>query len=452
MMCHFIHGAYSQNHPGTGTIAPCSSCVPTGWTLDSGSPDISDAAGWGYSLLGTGQTAWSKTIPAIPNGETRFMSAHSTEVASMMIRGLTPGTTYSLVFYYMTATVSNPQLGGYGGTLSPSVRYSIDGGPKIVRNIAADATWYKEDIVFTASSDSTQFTFYGGGHDGVFPGSGTTEGDLVNISFAPSSVIVSGSTPPPQPPTACASTITVNSATICSGQIAVLTASGAVTYAWSNGDLTASTTVSPTHTTTYTVAGSDASGCSGKATSTVKVLPIPKAEFDFTPKQAGLLNQTITFRDGSSEDVNYWNWNFGDGDSLAPDTKNPVHTYSGKEAIYLVTLNVSNGACANSTSHTVTIGPEYAFYIPNAFSPNNDEINDVFGGKGKGILKFQLSVFDRWGNLIFKADDINKTWNGRANGGADVAQQDVYVWKADVTDIFKKEHKYMGTVTLVKRE
>ena len=64
---------------------------------------------------------------------------------------------------------------------------------------------------------------------------------------------------------------------------------------------------------------------------------------------------------------------------------------------------------------------------------------------------FQLLVYDRWGNLIFQTSDINKGWDGHANGGSEIAQIDVYVWKVtarslvDLRDIFM-----IGHVSLIK--
>ena len=52
--------------------------------------------------------------------------------------------------------------------------------------------------------------------------------------------------------------------------------------------------------------------------------------------------------------------------------------------------------------------------------------------------------------MIFHGHDLNDMWNGKANGGDDMAQQDVYVWKVKLTDVFGKKHNYIGTVTLVK--
>jgi gliding motility-associated-like protein len=182
------------------------------------------------------------------------------------------------------------------------------------------------------------------------------------------------------------------------------------------------------------------------------VFPIPDAAFTPTPNPASVLDPNVTMVNQSSPDVAFWYWNFGDGDTLSPLTPSPTHAFpSASPGVYTTTLIVASlNGCVDTTSRTIEIGPEFTFYIPNAFSPNGDGVNDEFFGKGIGINKFELYIFDRWGNMIFYADDINKHWDGRANRGAEMAQQDVYVWKVRLTDVFDRRHNYIGTVTIVK--
>jgi gliding motility-associated-like protein len=247
--------------------------------------------------------------------------------------------------------------------------------------------------------------------------------------------------------------ISVNDVTVCEGTSATLTASGGVSYVWSNGSQTAANIVTPNKTSSYTVTGSNTANCSVSTISNVTVFPKPIAEFSFNPNPAGVLNPVIAFTDKSSSSVNYWHWDFGDGDTLSPNVKNPVHTYPPVETSYVVTLNVLNaGLCPSSISHDIVIGPEFTFYMPNTFTPNNDKLNDVFGAKGGGIITFQMLIFDRWGNLIFTGDDISKTWDGKVNGKDGIIQQDTYIWKVKLTDILKKNHEYIGTVTISNGE
>ena len=74
----------------------------------------------------------------------------------------------------------------------------------------------------------------------------------------------------------------------------------------------------------------------------------------------------------------------------------------------------------------------------------------VAKGTGWNPEKFYLMIFDRWGNKCYETRDMNKGWDGRANNGSEVAQEDVYVWKVILTDIFDQKQSYMGSVTIVK--
>jgi gliding motility-associated-like protein len=184
----------------------------------------------------------------------------------------------------------------------------------------------------------------------------------------------------------------------------------------------------------------------------IKVFAIPTAEFYPTPNPASVLNPVVQLMNGSSEDVVYWNYHFGDGDSVSPNVPSPVHKYPEiANSTYTATLLVKNkDGCVNSVEHLIEIGPEFTFYIPNAFTPDGDNINDRFSGKGIGIVTYDFTIFDRWGNLIFHSTKLEDQWDGRSNGGEEISQQDVYVWKVKLTDCFGKKHNYIGTVTLVK--
>jgi gliding motility-associated-like protein len=245
--------------------------------------------------------------------------------------------------------------------------------------------------------------------------------------------------------------VTVTSKTICEGQSVVLTASGGNSYHWSNGNTNASITVKPDITTTLSVTGTNTLTCSSSVLSTIKVFPKPGAQFTGTPNPAGMFDPVVTFNNQSSADVTYWFWSFGDGDVDDDNTPTPIHRYPGDTGSFMATLIVHNaGFCYDTINHLILVGPEYSFYIPNAFTPDDDGKNDIFLGKGMGIVDYNLSIFDRWGNFIFSSDELDKGWNGKVNNGSETSQQDVYVWKVSITDVFTKKHNYTGTVTIVK--
>ncbi len=172
-------------------------------------------------------------------------------------------------------------------------------------------------------------------------------------------------------------------------------------------------------------------------------------------------------------------WDFGDGNIDSTHTS-PVHSYSatvtGNDFFnYKVCLRVQTQfGCWDTTCKNVELLPEYEFYIPNTFTPNGDYKNEFFFGKCRGVKEYNIWVFDRWGNLIwdcYKADkNINWDnlgqdglssycqWDGKVqNQGADfnghsnqLVQQDVYVWKVKLTDVFDQKHVYVGNVNVVR--
>ncbi len=185
----------------------------------------------------------------------------------------------------------------------------------------------------------------------------------------------------------------------------------------------------------------------------VQVFSVPTASFTANPPSSTIFEGLITFTDQSttpSGTIVSWVWDFGDGTSST--SQHNVHQFPiTAPGIYNVTLTVVNSfGCIATYVIPVEIGPEFTFYIPNCVTPNDDGVNDFFFGDGIGIVDYDIWIFDRWGNEIFHGSYLYDKWDGRANGGADVAQQDVYVWKVRLTDVFDRKHAYIGTVTIVK--
>ena len=71
-------------------------------------------------------------------------------------------------------------------------------------------------------------------------------------------------------------------------------------------------------------------------------------------------------------------------------------------------------------------------------------------GSGVGIEKYELWVFDRWGDIIFSSKELGVAWDGKANNGQFEAQIDVYIWKVNLVDVYDKSHSYIGVVSLIR--
>jgi len=225
-------------------------------------------------------------------------------------------------------------------------------------------------------------------------------------------------------------------------------------YNWNFGDGTTSTQTSPTHIYTQTgtysvnVLVTSVQGCSAVSNTfaTVLVHAPSKAIFTADALDGTTISPIYKFSNQSVNAATYF-WDLGDG--TITTQLNPEHTYPAKGE-YLVTLKTESiNGCRDSLTVMVEIKPEFTLYIPNAFTPDGNGTNDYFTAKGQEISEFKMMIFNRWGEMIFESDDIYYGWDGRANGGTDVAQTGVYVYKIKVRDYKQKYYDYTGHVTLL---
>ena len=115
---------------------------------------------------------------------------------------------------------------------------------------------------------------------------------------------------------------------------------------------------------------------------------------------------------------------------------------------YRVTAYKKGDGQVQSQSNIVDVVPPLSFYVPNAFTPNGDGLNDTFGAIGQGISEYRMMIFNRWGNMIFESDDVQKQWDGTHNG--EKAELGVYVYKITAKGPKSYLVKKEGSVTLVQ--
>lgn len=228
------------------------------------------------------------------------------------------------------------------------------------------------------------------------------------------------------------------------------------TYMWDFGDGTTSINRNPTHTFTtpghYTVRHivTNGMGCRTEAQvpAAVEVFPLPEAAFSSQPDDASIFRPEISFFDESKLGA-AWQWDFGDGQGTST-LRFPKYSYldSGLYTVRLITT--SPKGCMDTTYSVVRIRGEFAIFIPDAFTPNEDGVNDHFSALGIGIKDFELHIFDRWGSEIFTSANLEKGWDGTTNNSQKQCQADVYVYIIRVHDMENLPHQYLGHVTLVR--
>lgn len=245
-----------------------------------------------------------------------------------------------------------------------------------------------------------------------------------------------------------------NLATVAGGTIA--------SSSWTFGDGTGSNDTNPKHC--YNNAGvysvgltvTSNNGCSASTiiNNYISVWSHPVANFSLSPQPTDINSPTIYFTDHSTDayGIANWFWQFGDGTDSIGVVKDPQHTYADT-GWYCVNLQVTNlHGCVDNTTQCLYIAPFFVIYVPNAFTPNADGKNDLFTAKGVGILEYNMWIFDRWGQQLYHTTDINGGWNGvvQNSPSGQQEQEDTYVWLIEVTDVFHKNHRYLGKVSLIK--
>ena len=228
-----------------------------------------------------------------------------------------------------------------------------------------------------------------------------------------------------------------------------------ISYDWDFGDNTFSVLATPEKT--FTQSGiyqvrltlTSAFGCKNndQAYINVTVNPKPIAQFEVNPLKTSMLNPEATI-ENYSIGADFYLWSFGDG--ATSSLSNPIHSYQ-EDGIYLIKLIATNiHGCKDSSTVKFEVEPEYSFYIPNAFTPDNDGVNDVFSAVGEEIEEFNMLIFNRWGNLIFETNDLTHGWNGNTKGGSEMAMEGVYVYKIKIRDWQGLYHNATGHVSLLR--
>jgi gliding motility-associated-like protein len=104
--------------------------------------------------------------------------------------------------------------------------------------------------------------------------------------------------------------------------------------------------------------------------------------------------------------------------------------------------------CSHQYSDTIYIEPITTVYVPNAFSPNGDYLNESFGPIGRDVIEFDFKIFNRWGDRIFESTDISNQWDGQIAGKP--ARQDIYVYSLVYKTVKNKVYKSNGHFSLIR--
>ena len=237
---------------------------------------------------------------------------------------------------------------------------------------------------------------------------------------------------------------------LCPGDSAFISATasggyGNYHFVWThNGDTSQGIWVKPNSTFSYNVVVSD--DCQTFTVSAFVVVTIVKPEANFIPISENLIEGLpISFYNLTTNGYTY-QWYFGDGDQSTLINPNNIYDTAGTYYITLVAWDAKG--CVDTITKPITILEEFYIYIPNAFIPDQDRINNFFSGSFIGVKWIKMEIFNRWGELIYFSEDQNFKWDGTYQGKR--VPDGVYTWKLTYKPNRSMEELMTGHVNVLR--
>ena len=184
----------------------------------------------------------------------------------------------------------------------------------------------------------------------------------------------------------------------------------------------------------------------------IEVYGYPIADFEWTPDPVTLIENEVQLLNLSVNGSNF-NWDIGLGETSIEE--NPVFVLPALDFAFTeVCLEaISPFGCADTICKTIFLESELSIFVPNAFTPDNDGVNEVFKPIMSGFdpEQYIFRIWDRWGVLVFETTDYNAFWTGDFENGNYYAQNEVYIWDVEVIEIATGDKKnFKGFVTLLR--
>ena len=197
-------------------------------------------------------------------------------------------------------------------------------------------------------------------------------------------------------------------------------------------------------------------GCTSTVTYTDYIYVEDAPQAAFTPSQTELSTLfTEVLFDNNSTGATSYEWYFGDNSGVDTDV-NPTHTFpEGQPGGYSVVLYAySDLGCVDSARVTIRVNEELIYYVPNTFTPDGDDYNDVFlpvFTEGYDVFDYHLTIFNRWGETVFESYDATVGWDATYGLYGREVQDGTYVWKIEFKTTMNDERKMIsGHVNVLK--
>ena len=218
---------------------------------------------------------------------------------------------------------------------------------------------------------------------------------------------------------------------------------------WSNGSIdTDSIIINPDRNTQVFIRAED--NCTVQPatyTFTVPVLTGPVADFAYINPSPGSFQNNIQFINLST-DADSWLWFFPEANTTSTEL-NPLHQFPKQGTYDVILATRNNDGCVDTIKYIVSAQEEIAVFYPNSFSPNGDGRNETFQPIGASLEDYEMTIWDRWGEMIYKGNS-KSAWNGMLQNSSSPAPEGVYVFRIDLKDEKFETRVVTGRVTLIR--
>ena len=195
----------------------------------------------------------------------------------------------------------------------------------------------------------------------------------------------------------------------------------------------------------------------------VTVVQAPEALFSLVSDTLSVIYPTAYFTDNTiigSSNLSSWMWNFGDN-TISESIQNPEHTFVDESGIFEVSLIVTDqNNCTDTTFKHIWISDEYWMYVPNSFTPDNDQINDKFCISYNGVRTetFLFRVYNRVSEVVFSTNNIieiecflnDNGWDGKHKETGEDLPMGMYVYEIYFQDFEGWKHQDFGNIYIIR--
>lgn len=269
------------------------------------------------------------------------------------------------------------------------------------------------------------------------PANGCTANAVVNVNNPSGPNVNAG----PNQTINCNGNVTLNGSSSTAG----------ATFSWSGpGIVSGGSTATPTVNVngTYTLTVTDPSnGCTSSSTVVVSGAIIPVSNPTANPSQ-GPSPLSVNFDGSGSVNAATYSWYIPDNPPVTTNLMNTSYVFNTPGSYNVLLIVTSSSGCVDTGAVTVIVEEPFNIVIPNVFSPNNDNINDLFNINASGLKDLKCDIFNRWGTKVVTLG-LNQPWNGKLKNG-NQASEGTYYYMIKVTKIDGNEEEFKGTLTLLE--